>query len=173
MIINFLGNGSFKIQTGGLTILTEPFSGELSNRLKPDILIRTKIPAAPIPHPINPTPFIVDGPGEYEIKGVNIIGLPGFNYLIKAEEINIGFIGPAAGQGLPAVSVIDVLFIPAGGEAIKTIKQLEPKIVIPSAGKVEYLMDGLDQKCAPQEKLTLKKKDLLSEGLKLICLSAA
>jgi len=170
MIINFLGDGSFKIQTGGLVILTEPFSGELSNRLKPDILLKTKLSAPPAP---NPALFVISGPGEYEVKGVNILGFPGFNYLIKAEEINIGFIGPLNGRELPATSLIDILFIAAGGEAVKIIKQLEPKIVIPSTGKVEDLMEELDQKCVPQEKLVIKKKDLSSEGPKLVCLSTA
>lgn len=173
MIINFLGDGSFKIQTGGLTILTEPFSGELSGRLKPDIIIKTRTPAVPKPYILNPTPFVIEGPGEYEIKGITILGLPGGSYLLKSEEMTLGFVGPAKNPELPATSVIDILFIPAGDAALKTIKHLEPKIVVPSAGPVKDLMEELDQKVTPQEKLVIKKKELPAEGTKLVYLAVA
>lgn len=160
MVINFLGDGSFKIQTGGLTILTEPFSGELSGRFKPDIILRTQAPKSYKP---KADCFIVEGPGEYEIKGVHISGFPGFSFLVRAEEMNLGF-------GNPDVDEVDILFLPAHGSALKIIKQLEPKIVVPAGGDIKDLAGELNQKVIPEEKLVVKSKDLPAEGPKLVVL---
>ena len=103
-------------------------------------------------------------------------------YLMKAEEMKLCFLGHIA--ALPDSDIreklteIDILFIPAGGKpfleqksAVKLIKQIEPKIVIPSFYKISGLKRPADdlkifleeinhQKIEPQEKLTIKKKDL-------------
>lgn len=106
-------------------------------------------------------------------------------YLIKMEGINLCFLGHISETPEPAIlehlEEVDILFIPAGGEpfitqksAMKTIKQIEPKIVIPSFYKIQSLKrpaanlsifleefngEKTKQKEA-REKLVLKKKDL-------------
>jgi len=101
-------------------------------------------------------PFVVQGPGEYEIKGVFIRGIPSAHddeggkkrgentiYLIEAEDIKFCHLGDLGQKNLTdeqleTIGPVDVLMIPVGGEytidfsdAQKIISQIEPKIVIP------------------------------------------
>ena len=81
----------------------------------------------------------------------------------------------------------DILFVPASGapflgvaEAAKLIRQLKPKIVIPSlfkvsglkrkAGDLKDFFKEMDQGPKAQDKLVIKKKDLPSK-LEVIWLS--
>ncbi len=105
---------------------------------------------------ISGTPFLVEGPGEYEIKNVFIQGIPSWHdskegqergqntiYTIKAEEMRLCHLGDL-GQNelteeqLEKIGEIDILMLPVGGvctiagkEAIKIMSQIEPKITIP------------------------------------------
>ena len=198
MIITFYGEGCFKIQSGDITILTDPLddkTGLTAPRFKSDIILKT---LTPLPFPqssILNSQFSISGPGEYNIKDVNITGfaLPKESsekflktvYLIKMEGINLCFLGHISETPEPAIlehlEEIDILFIPAGGEpfinqksAAKTVKQTEPKIVIPSfykipglkrtAGDISAFLEEFNgektKQKETQEKLVVKKKDL-------------
>jgi len=114
-------------------------------------------------------PFIAQGPGEYEIKGVFIKGIPAFHddkegkekgqntiYTIEAEEMRFCHLGDLGQKELTDEQVdkigqIDVLMIPVGGdvtisstEAQKIISQIEPKIVIPMHYALPKLKMELD-----------------------------
>jgi L-ascorbate metabolism protein UlaG (beta-lactamase superfamily) len=119
------------------------------------------------------SPFVIDGPGEYEIKGVYIQGIPAFHdnnfgkergrvtiYTIESEEMRICHLGDFGQKELfpeqvEDIGEVDVLFVPVGGnytigsqEAPKIIGQIEPKIVIPMhylLPKVNLKLDGLDK----------------------------
>lgn len=109
-------------------------------------------------------------------------------YLIEAEGIRIVHAGDL-GQPLlldrqiEEIGSVDILMIPVGGfftiaakEAVGIINQLEPKIVIPMHYKVPGLLikelDGVEkflqefgeEDGVREDKLTLKQKDLESEG---------
>jgi len=115
-------------------------------------------------------PFVVQGPGEYEIKGVFINGLPSFHdnkdgkergqnaiYTIDAEDMRFCHLGDL-GQSelnpeqLDKIGQIDVLMIPVGGggytissaEAVKIVGQIEPRIVIPMHYAVPKLKMEVD-----------------------------
>jgi len=102
------------------------------------------------------TPFLIEGPGEYEIKGVFVQGIPSFHddedgkkrgnntiYTIEAEDIRFCHLGDLGQKQLTdeqvdKIGAIDVLMVPVGGEytisaseAQRIISQIEPKIVIP------------------------------------------
>jgi len=118
-------------------------------------------------------PFILNGPGEYEIAGVNIIGINSFHddkngaergkntiYSITVDEINFVHLGDLGQKQLTqaqieALSSCDVLFIPVGGtytisadDAPDIISALEPKIIVP----IHYFVDGLKFKLDPVSK---------------------
>ncbi len=101
-------------------------------------------------------PFLVDGPGEYEVKGVFIQGIDSYHdsllgrerglntiYIIEAEEMKICHLGDLGQKELTdeqieKINEVDILMIPIGGlftisakEAMKIISQIEPRIVIP------------------------------------------
>lgn len=109
-------------------------------------------------------PFIIEGPGEYELKGVFIKGVPAFHddqkgsqrgvvtiYKIEAEDIRICHLADLGQKELLPEQIeelgeVDVLMVPVGGkftidgkEASEIISQIEPKIVIP----MHYQISGL------------------------------
>ena len=101
-------------------------------------------------------PFLISGPGEYEVKGVFVQGIPAFHddkegkergkntiYIFEAEDIKFCHMGDfgqkqLTDEQLEKIDSVDILMVPVGGtytidssEAQKIIRQIEPKIVIP------------------------------------------
>lgn len=102
------------------------------------------------------TKIIIDQPGEYEVSHVSLKGLgvqahidePGKKtatmYKVSTEDINLlvcGHIYPDLSDNqLEEIGTIDVMIVPAGGNgytldgigALKVIKKVEPKLIIPT-----------------------------------------
>jgi L-ascorbate metabolism protein UlaG (beta-lactamase superfamily) len=117
-------------------------------------------------------PFVIVNPGEYEVKGVFIQGIPSFHddvlgkergqntiYTLEGEGIKVCHLGDfgqkeLTPQQLESIGDVDILLIPVGGvytingkEAQKVISQLEPKIVIPmhyALPKLKYKLNPVD-----------------------------
>lgn len=206
MIINWYGEGCFKIQTPEITILTDPFDSSIGltpPRFKADLIIKT-LAGLPLEtsesRNADAKALTIAGAGEYEIKGVEILGFLLSKesnekflksaYVIKIDDLKLGLLGRLSENLEPNVleklESADILFIPAGGNpfinpesAAKLIKQLQPKIVIPSfyktpglkraAGDIKAFAKELDQKFEIQEKLAVKKKDL-TDKLRVVAL---
>ena len=154
MIINWYGEGCFKVQTGGLTLLTDPLGANVGltpARGKSEIILKTLIPWPLEEKAEKEGGQLICGAGNYEIKGVHISGfsLPQESsdkfiktaYQVMAEDITLGFLGHISDNLPPEAmeALIDshILFMPAGGKpfinqekAAKLIKQLNPKIVV-------------------------------------------
>lgn len=172
MIINWYGHSCFKIQSGQLTIVIDPFNPSIG--LRPP---RGKTDVVMVTHQhydhnytegLSEDAFIIDGPGEYEIKGVLVRGISSFHdakegkdrglntiYLIQVEDItlcHLGDLGQKLDNGqLGELDAVDVLLIPVGGnytidgvEAAQVVHQIEPKIVIPMHFKLSGLKISLD-----------------------------
>ena len=113
---------------------------------------------------ISPEPFIISGPGEYEVKGVMIYGIPAYHddsegsergentiYLIGAEGMWFAHLGDLGQKTLTDAQLeklegTDIILIPTGGtytvnakEANKIISQIEPRVIIP----MHYNLPGL------------------------------
>ena len=114
-------------------------------------------------------------------------------YVIEAEDLRICHLGDLGqkeltDEQLEAIGEIDVLMVPVGGnftisekEAMKIMSQIEPKITIPmhylipklkaKLSGVEGFLKGLGIKSlVPQDKLSVKKKDILPDEAKIILL---
>ena len=146
-------------------------------------------------------PFLITNPGGYDIKGATITGLPLKQedktvniYLIESEDVrllNLTHIKEfnLKEDELEELGEIDILILPVGGNTVmsaasasKMVNTIEPKIVIPSHYKMGGLildLDPLDKfikemggKKEELDKLTVKKKDLLEEGTKIVVLEA-
>jgi len=101
-------------------------------------------------------PFVISGPGEYEIQDVFIRGIPSWHddvqgsergqntiFVLEAEGIRICHMGDFGQQELTAEQIgqignIDILLVPVGGtytidgkQAAKIVGQIEPRMVIP------------------------------------------
>ncbi|MEK7134942.1 MAG: MBL fold metallo-hydrolase, partial [Patescibacteria group bacterium] len=189
MTISWYGEACFLLESGGVRILIEPpqkESGINSPRLKSDILIYSKSrnsEGSPFNGPETGT-FVIDSPGEYEIKGINVLGIANEEntlYSIEIEGIKIahlGFLGKDLDDGKMAlINDPNIVLVPVGNgpvldaeKAMKLINKIEPSVAIPML----YDVKGLKIKRAPlsvflkeseakessQPKLTIKKKDL-------------
>jgi len=204
MQIQYFGLSSFKITTKEATVITDPFhkdSGLTPPRGAADIIVlaqKDKNLYSAISG-ISGTPFMIDTPGEYDVKGVTVTGIPlkqddGYVtvFLLESEDIRILNLTHihnwSMGEDeIEELGEIDILILPVGGntvlsasQAAKVVNEIEPKIVIPSHYKMGDLIIDVDPvdkfikemggKSEAMEKLTIKKKDLTEEGLKVITL---
>lgn len=167
MIITWYGHSCFKIISNGLTIIIDPFSKNIGLRPphgQADIVLVTH---GHHDHSniatVGGDPFIVKGPGEYEVKDISVLGVESFHddkqgkekglntiYLIESEDIKLCHLGDFGQDELSddqseKINEPDILFIPVGGKytigatrAASLVNQLEPKIVIP----MHYKMAG-------------------------------
>lgn len=116
-----------------------------------DIVLITGATAAP-----KESYFIISSPGEYEVSDISIQGIPARShmdedkatsttmYRLIIDGLRIGITGHVhpdlADSQLEALGTIDVLFVPVGGNGYTTdpvgaqriIKEIEPKIVVPT-----------------------------------------
>lgn len=204
MQIQYFGLSSFKITTKEATVITDPFhkdSGLTPPRGAADILIlaekNKKLYTAV--SGVSGQHFDITDPGEYDLKGVTVTGLPLKQeekfvsiFLIESEDIRILNLTHIKDfnikeEELESLGNIDILILPIGGNivlsaatAAKIVNQIEPKIVIPSHYKMKGLILDLDPiekfvkemggKKEEIEKLTVKKKDLQEEDIKVIIL---
>jgi len=210
MTIVWYGHSCFKItnQGGHLTIIIDPFETKIGLRPPRGAADIVTVSHNQYDHnnikSVSGTPFIINSPGEYEIKGIRILGLSSFHdrkqgqergintiYLIEVDKIRVCHLGDfgqerlANGQ-LETIGQVDVLMIPVGGtytidakEAVKVAEQIEPHLIIPMhyklaglkidlAGLGNFLKEiGLNKKTAV-DKLTLKKKDLVSKEMEIV-----
>jgi len=193
MVISWFGLSSFKISSGPLTVITDPFSkntGLTPPRGATDIVIISNATSDLYNNRAavgDEKTFVVDCPGEYDVKSLFIRGVAGTGatiYSIRMEDMRLGFLGSLKQKELTDAQLeelgeIDVLFVPVGGksvcdaeEAVTIVNQIEPRFVIPMhyqhAG-LKLSLDKVDQflkelggtKEAPQEKLTIKKSNVL------------
>jgi L-ascorbate metabolism protein UlaG (beta-lactamase superfamily) len=201
MTISWYGLSSFKITGKEITIITDPFGS--SSGLSPvrggaDVVISSnpKVDTCNNFASITGNPFIVTGPGEYDIKEVFVIGAQAGEstiYSIEVEGIRIAFLGHFNQKELTdeqkeSLEGADIVLVPVGGKdvldfetAAKIATKLEPFYVIPHSYKIPGLslnLDKLDKflqemgsKSSEQDKLTLKKKDLVGDTTSLMILS--
>ncbi len=197
-----------RITSGDLSIVINPISKE--SKLKPvrfgsDIaLISRNLPDFNGVDEVSrkdKEPFVIDGPGEYEINGVFVKGTaskseyqkPGINtiYAIKLDDVNLIFLGalsePKPGMSfMEDIDSVDVVFVPIGDEGVlnhveayKLAVSLEPKLIIPihfqglgDKSALKNFVKEVGSKAEPQEKYVFKKKDLEALNGELIVLQA-
>jgi L-ascorbate metabolism protein UlaG (beta-lactamase superfamily) len=172
MEITWLGHSCFRIKGSHATIITDPYPPDLGYSLGK---VTARVVTVSHPHPghsyvkgIGDEPKVVTGPGEYEIGGVLIIGIPTFHdgargkergkntaYLMEIDEVTVCHLGDLGhaltNEQTEAPENVDVLLIPVGGvstinatTAAEVVRQIEPKIVIPMHYKTEALKRELE-----------------------------
>jgi L-ascorbate metabolism protein UlaG (beta-lactamase superfamily) len=207
MVITWHGEGCFRFQNGETTLLVDPFDSSLGlsvPRFRPDILIKT-LTAWPSDQKELNADYAIIGAGEYDIEGIKIKGFELINessskffktvYSLNWDQIAIGLLGHLSLEQLPQnakdeFEELDILIGPAGGEPfieqekmIKLVKELNPKIFIPSFYKVPNLKrkaksidDFVDEFNGDvkrnEQKLVFKKKDLSEiKKTNVVCLT--
>jgi L-ascorbate metabolism protein UlaG (beta-lactamase superfamily) len=186
MVITYEGVQFVKITHGDKTIAFNPISKK--SKLKTtnfgaDIaLITAKHPDFNGPETVtrkDKEPFIINGPGEYEVGSFFIEGflskttyggeeLTNTIYTIKIDNMNVVFMGAISDKDLSnkvkeSLVDVDILFVPIGGdgvlpadEAYKLAVKREPKMIIPihfgSVGEKDSLKNFLKEGSAEDVK---------------------
>ena len=144
-------------------------------------------------------PFVISGPGEYEVKKVTITGFASDTsyggseaintlYIVKLEGMRLCFLGTLGNEKLSeeafeAIEGIDILFLPVGGGGMlepSKAHQLGVKIgahvVVPigydDKTLKKFLKEEGEEGAKPTDKLTVKKKDVDSKEGDVIVLKA-
>ena len=191
-----------KTAQGEITLVTDPYGNETGLRTRAleaqivtmshdaeDANNKTVVAGAP---------FLIDKPGEYEVKGVFVYATSapiasGEHLLtrIETEGMSVGHLGAIdrelTDQELEAMRGVDVLLIPVGGgrvldakRAAAVMQQIEPRIVIPMTYAIPTLKETLGSledfykavgSCRKEEsnKYKIAKKDLPEE--ELVCVT--
>ena len=183
MNIIWYGQSCFQISSSQgknnhVSIIIDPFGGDiglkLPRKIEADIVLvshdhfdHNNIKA------VSGSPLIIEGPGEYDARGVFIQGISGYHdssqgaekgnvtiYIIEAEGVRICHLGDLGQKELSSdqlekIGEVDILMIPVGGvytidadEAIKIMAQVEPKITIPmhyQIPKLKIKLGGIDK----------------------------
>jgi L-ascorbate metabolism protein UlaG (beta-lactamase superfamily) len=159
MEIDWFGHACFRVRGKDGVIITDPYSKEIGlsfARPRGDIItISHDHPGHSYAQGVKGEPQVIQGPGEYEIKGIFVTGIRtahdkkngkdrGANtvYIFDLDGLTICHLGdighvPAQPQA-EAFGNVNILLIPVGGvstinanEAAEIVSLLEPQIVIP------------------------------------------
>lgn len=129
--------------------------------------------------------IIIDMPGEYELGSVSITGIPARGHMEQSGKVHAttmyklslndvdylvtGHIFPElSDQQLERIGMIDVMFVPVGGNgytldavgALKVVKMIEPKLVVPT----HYANKALAYE-VPQQELSAVLNDIAIEAM--------
>lgn len=191
MVLSYFGKSFVKISLGDFTIAIDPPGKEFKPaRFGADaVLVTTNTPETNGIETVtygDKSPFVIDGPGEYEIMGVYVrgalsegkMGKINTVYRITLEDITICHLGRSlAGELSPetreVLGEIDLLLLPTFDSetlspklAAKLATVLDPKIVIPlfafdekNDSLKEFLKEAGEEKGEILDKATLKRKD--------------
>lgn len=166
MDIYYLGHSSFRLKGKSVTVVTDPYAAAIG--LKFPKHVTADIVTVSHDHEdhnavgeIEGSPFVVSGPGEYEVKGVGVIGIGSYHdeengakrgkntmYRIDIDNLTIVHLGDLghtlSKETLEELGNVDILLVPCGGyytidaeSAAKLVAQIEPRIVIPMHYKTE------------------------------------
>lgn len=113
-------------------------------------------------------PIVINTPGEYSVKGINIIGVDAFHdskdgserghstiFIIETEDIKICHLGDLGtdlnAKQLEEIDGANILLIPVGGfytidgkKAAEIVRKIEPSIVIPMHYKMNSTIMKID-----------------------------
>src|SRR5689334_8157684 len=165
MEISWLGHSCFQLRGKNVTLVTDPFSPQQgSSQGESSRLGKISASIVTVSHnhaghnnvvAVSGNPYVVKGPGEYEISDVLITGVASYHddkrgqehgrntiYVIHMDDIVICHLGNLGHtlqeEQLEVVADADVLLVPIGGhntvnatQAAEIISQVEPRIAIP------------------------------------------
>ena len=171
MDITYLGHSSFRLKGKTATLITDPFDPQMVGLSYPKV--EADIVTVSHEHAdhnkvelVKNVSKVISGPGEYEIKGVSIIGIASFHdnkkgairggntiYIIEMDKLRLVHLGDLGHKLSDDIfsdfGEIDVLIVPVGGEytitssdAVEVVQDIEPEIVIP----MHYKLPGMDEK---------------------------
>lgn len=185
MTIEWFGKTCVRITAHDSTVVIDPIGpkeGPRQPRFSPDLLLLTN-PSIDTSS-VSGEPFIIRGPGEYEVKKTFVYGIPVVRdekgkagddgpttmYLIETEGVSLAHLGSLGHQlsngELERLEGVDILFIPVGGHSVlnaerasSVISAIEPRIVIPIQYKVPGIKEPLDSVNAFAKEMGVKDSE--------------
>ena len=169
MDITFLGHSSFRVKGKNASVVTDPYDSYVGFKFP-----KVAADIVTISHDhkdhnqaalVKGVKRTVTGPGEYEISGVSIVGIPSFHddkkgalrgkntmYVIEMDQLRIVHLGDLghklADSELEALGDVDILMVPVGGEytinasqAAEIVRGIEPNVVLP----MHYFLEGMNK----------------------------
>jgi hypothetical protein len=207
MVLTYYGKACVKVGQGDRTIAFNPSAKGASDKTPrfgaEAVLVSRKdstYNAAENMASGDKEPFVIDGPGEYEVGGIFIKGYGVehngvFNtiYSLVLDDIKLCHLGGLQNSQIPGEIVeqlgeIDIVFVPvwkgdlvSPADAYKLASSLEPKIIIPlhdgetdkDAPLAIFLKEAGEQAGEFLDKLTIKRKDLEGKEGDIVFLSSA
>ncbi len=208
MIITYHKEGFVKVQQGDLVVAFNPISREIdpkATRFGADLcLVALNSPSFNGCETVtfgNKEPFVINGPGEYEIDGIFVYGLTSEGadgqvntiFTTEIDGIRLCHLGALANPVLGPKTIediggVDVLFVPiAGGpvlspkDAAKLAASLEPKVIIPvmfENGEGESALKTFAKEIGGNtdnriDKLTIKRRDIDGKEDEVIIIQAS
>lgn len=206
MILTFHEGACVRASAGDTTIVFGPVS-KASKKFKP-VNFGADVAFVSFNHPDmngaeeagrgDRQPFVVFGPGEYEVKEITASGFPAGStyggegrintvYSIKFDGLSVLYLGALGDLDLPSelleMDAPDVLVIPVGGdgalapaEAAKLAVKLEAKIIIPvlfdDKTLKQFLKEAGAEGVKPVDKLTIKPRDVAGKENEVVVLSS-
>jgi L-ascorbate metabolism protein UlaG (beta-lactamase superfamily) len=157
--IHWYGHSCFRLRSGQGVVVTDPFQNREGVKLP---RLRADVVTISHPHPghgnaslVGDSPMVIDGPGEYEVKGIFVVGVatahdaqqgaqlgPNTAYCITLDEITVCHLGdlghPPSQAQIEELGSVDVLLVPVGGhttigavQAADVTRMIDPAIVVP------------------------------------------
>jgi L-ascorbate metabolism protein UlaG (beta-lactamase superfamily) len=176
MDVTWLGHGCFRLRGRNAAVVTDPYPPAIGLKLA-----RMDADLVTVSHEhenhsytqvVRDGAYEIHGPGEYEVAGVSVVGVPTFHdaekgtkhgrntvYLIEIDDVRICHLGDLGHKledaEAEAVASPDVLLVPVGGrtsmnaaQAAEVVRQLEPRFVVP----MHYAIPGLKLELDPIER---------------------
>jgi L-ascorbate metabolism protein UlaG (beta-lactamase superfamily) len=171
MTITWYGQSCFRIDAREAVLAIDPFSKDIG--LTPPrfhanlVLVTHQHGDHANTEAVGGAPQVIAGPGEYEVRGLSIQGIPTFHdnrqgrergmntaFRISADGMTVVHLGDFGEDSLreetaEALGDVDVLLVPVGGNytidgntAARIVRQIEPHIAIP----MHYRVPGLKPK---------------------------
>lgn len=198
MIITYHGKQFLKLQYGDTVIAVNPVEKASSSvakvtRFGADVVLSSNA------HPDfsgietvtfgGKTPFVIDGPGEYEIGGMAVYGFASLSeitdypvntiYLFEIDSMRVCILGAHGAAELPqevksALGDVDIVITPIGGQGVigasqaaAITKKMGAKMIIPvdygkgqDSDALKVFLKETGSDAVPESKLTIKRKDI-------------
>lgn len=174
------GQACFKIKGKNATLLIDPFDPDSiglkapkASDLEADVLLITHAhPDHNFAQSVSGNPVVIQGPGEFEVKGVTITGVSLFHDKVQGQDrgkiaaycididgitlVHLGDLGHTLNDDQSAqIGNPDILMVPVGGnytidakEASEVVSELEAKVIIPmhfDLGGMKVELSGVDK----------------------------
>ena len=202
MDLVWLGHASFRLHSQGMVVVTDPFPESLGLRMdgRPAdvVTVSNTHPNHSASETVAGDPRLFRAPGEYEFNHVVVRGvmtpLPegapheqrNVAYAIEMDGVSVCHLGdltrPLTTRQVEELKPVDVALVPAGGQctlsldqALQTIQDLDPKVVVPmhyGHGQEGLALDGvepflrrmgLEDETQPQPRLVVTPSNLPSD----------